>query len=840
MRVSFANLLDLLQESAWKKDVVAGRAAYSLIVEDGLYLKAKLICLLIKMFAACGNIFDALNIFNTHEQNVYTWSCIILAHAHHGYGDEALLLYHQMQISCIKPNTHTFVAIIKACNNSLLLDEVYSDITTHGLEKDSFVGNCLVDKYARHGNLVKAREIFDQLSLRDATSWSAIITGYTNSGYGWEAVDIFHQMWHKNPSPDEVTFLCILRACASVRALTDGRLVHVEITKWFELGVFIGSTLIDMYGKCNCIEEARKVFDCLPVQNLVCWNAIIAGYVSSKLNLEALHLLDAMQHAGFEPNEITYTAALKACSDIPSLKQGMQFHERILRGSFEGDSIIGSCLVDFYVQCGSMPSACMVFDNLGVRSTVTWTAIIAGHVECGNCQKALEIYHRMRQKEKTKLAAATFLCVLKACISVGDLDLARVAYIECIEEGLDSDVAVGGAVVDAFAKSGNISCAKKFFALLPVKSVVSYSAVMSGLVQQGHCLEAFTLLGSMQREGISPNEVTFICLLKASLGMPSLKLGRLTHMSIVEQSVESVQVVEVTLVAMYSKSGNLLDAQNVFDGSETRDVILWTAMIAGYSEFGNAEEALHLYERMHKDGIQPNEVTFACILKACATLASLDHGRLVHREIMKQGLQFDLFVGNSLVGMFAKCGNLQDARRVFDALHVRDVISWSAMIEGYANHGHSHLALKFFHLMRNHGFKPVDVTYISVLSACCNTGLINECYLYFMSMNVDYDLTQRPEHYACLVDLLGRAGQLKLAEGLVLNMPIQSDPVVWIALLGSCARLGDVELGIRSYNALINLDTGNTTAAVLLSNIFAANLMWEDARRLENLVSCGL
>ncbi|MCO5551574.1 hypothetical protein L7F22_005079 [Adiantum nelumboides] len=284
--------------------------------------------------------------------------------------------------------------------------------------------------YSRHGNLVTAQQVFDQLSLRDAASWSAIITGYTNSGYGWAAVDLFHQMWCENSSLDEVTFLCILSACASVGTLTEGRLIHLEVTKWFELGVFMGSTLIDMYGKCNCIKEARQVFDGLPARNLVCWNVIIAGYVSSKLSIEALHLLDAMQHAGFEPNAITYTSMLKACSDIPSLNQGMRFHEIIFRESYEYDSIIGSCLVEFYVKCGSMPSACKVFDNLSVRSSVTWTAIIAGHVECGNCQKALQIYHRMRQQENTKLDAATFLCVLKACISMGDLALEPVSFFE--------------------------------------------------------------------------------------------------------------------------------------------------------------------------------------------------------------------------------------------------------------------------------------------------------------------------------------------------------------------------------------------------------------------------
>ena len=644
-------------------------------------------------------------------------------------------------------------------------------------------------------------------------------------------------MWRERPEPDDVTLLCTLKACANVGCVSHGMFIYTEITKWFQLDVYIGSAIIDMYAKCSYMEDAQKVFDVLDVRNLICWNAIISGYANCRKSVQALHLVTEMQHCNLLPNETTFVSALKACAHIVDLDSGMLFHITILKEGIELDPFITNSLICLYAKCDCIPSAFKIFEKRRGQSLVSWGTMISGLVGTGHHHEAVTFYVKMN-KEKIEPDNSTLVSILKACSSLKAFKEGRLIYCDCVEKGLESDLVIGSSLLEMFTKCGNLSCSRKIFDSLKVKNIILYSVLMSGYTQYGHDFEAIQLLENMREEGTQPNEVSYICILKACTNLADLIYGKVIHYNIVEESFESIFTVRSTLVVMYAKLGCLLDAYEVFNQTVERDVVLWSAVITGFSDLGYAEEALILFEEMQQACVHPNEVTFACVLKACASLASLDRGKHNHTTIVKQGFDSDTFIGNTLVDMYSKCGSLASAHYMFDSLHERDLVSWSAIIEGYANHGLSHLALKCFYSMEKLDLIPAEATYVSILSACSNAGLLEEGQFYFTSINSNCKFLQTTEHYACMVDLLGKAGQLNMAGYLALGMPLQLDDVkVWMTLLGACARFGNMEIGTQAYYCLMKRDFKNITAHILLSNIYATNHLWEDAKRLQNLAT---
>jgi len=267
-----------------------------------------------------------------------------------------------------------------------------------------------------------------------------------------------------------------------------------------------------------------------------------------------------------------------------------------------------------------------------------------------------------------------------------------------------------------------------------------------------------------------------------------------------------------------------------------RNVVSWNALIAGYTQNNNGEDALKLYSQMQGIGMKPSAFTFSSILSACASLAVMEQGKWVHAHIIKTGCKLDVFVGNALVDMYGKCGCIEDARQVFDRLPRRDVVSWNAMITVCAQHGHGKEAVRLFENMQLAGLNPNRITILCVLSACSHAGLVNEGRFYFDSMNSKHGITPTADHYACIVDILGRAGHINEAEDLINRMPIEPTAGIWGALLGACRVHGNMDVGKRAAECLFELEPHDAGPRVLLSNIYAAAGRWDDAAKVRKMM----
>eukprot|EP01018_Ginkgo_biloba_P003052 Gb_20350 [translate_table: standard] len=693
-------------------------------------------------------------------------------------------------------DSNKYASLLQRCAQTAIPREgkhVHARLIIIGIDRDNFLGTHLLNMYVKCGIVSDARHVFDKMTERNVVSWSAMIAGYAQTGEGNEALELFNRMQHEGVNPNHFTFASVVKACAGLSALELGKHLHACIIRTgCESNVIVGSALLDMYAKCGSLEDACQVFDKMPERNAVSWNAMIAGFVQNGNVEEALNFFYQMQIAGMKPDQFTVASALRACGSLIDFEHGKQIHSQIIRTGLELDFVVSNALVDMYCKCGITNYASKVFEKMSKRDTVSWNEMIAGHAQNGYLEKALNLFRQ-----------------------------------------------------------------------IPRPDVVSWTAMISGYTQNGEGKEALKFFQQMQQEFIEANHFTLASVLGASASLAVLEQGKQIHAHIIRAGFESNVVVESALVDMYAKCESIQDARQVFDNMHTReviswnamiggyaqngyldealkifhqmpekDVVSWSAMIAGYAHIGRGNDALNCLEQMQQEGIKANHYTFTSALSACSSLATLQQGKQIHSHIIRTACHLNVIVESALVDMYAKCGIIEDASKVFDRMSSRNVVVWTAMIAGCALHGFSHESLQLFERMLQEGTKPNEITFLGVLSACSHAGLVDEGRQYFDSMSKKHGITPRVEHYVCMVDLLGRAGHLNDAEVFIGKMKVEPDAAVWGALLSACRIHGNIELGKRAAEHILELKQQIVATYVLLSNMYAAAGMWGDVAKV--------
>ncbi len=378
-----------------------------------------------------------------------------------------------------------------------------------------------------------------------------------------------------------------------------------------------------------------------------------------------------------------------------------------------------------------------------------------------------------------------------------------------------------------YAECGSIDDAQQVFSRMPAHDVVSWTSLILGHVKCGEAEKALELFQQMQRERVKSNPVTFVGVVNACTSILALDTGRHVHEQIIKCGHESNIFVANSLIDMYGKCGSIEDAKKVFNNMPTHDLVSWNAMIMGQGSCGRGLKALELLPQMQQEGMERNPITFVGLLNMCASVAALEKGRHIHEQIIQFGCEDDLFVANSLIDMYAKCGNIEDAQRVFNRMPMHNVVSWTVMLQGYAMHGHGKKALEHFEQICQESVDIDHVTFVCLLSACSHAGLVDEGIHQFDSMGLVYSISASAEHYACMVDLLGHAGHMQEAEDLIKTTLFEPHLAVWKALLGSCRIHCDVLMGGQIAKQVLEVDPGNAAGYALLSNINAAAGKWD-------------
>lgn len=380
-----------------------------------------------------------------------------------------------------------------------------------------------------------------------------------------------------------------------------------------------------------------------------------------------------------------------------------------------------------------------------------------------------------------------------------------------------------------YSRFGEISTARQVFDQLPHRNLVSWTSLISGYAQNGFPLAALHIFQTMRltSPAVVPDFVVLVSVLKAYVDVGDLEQGRCVHGLVVKFGLEEELDLLITLTSMYAKGGQVRIARSMFDQVLSPELILWNAMISGYAKNGHAEEAVELFKEMISRKFDPDSITLRSAILAFSQLGSLEAAGWMSEFVAVSELKNDIFVKTAIIDMYAKCGSVVLARKVFDSIPHRDVVVWSAMIMGYGLYGQGKEAIDLFHDMIRSQIRPNDVTFVGLLSACKHSGLVEEGRGYFNSMR-NHGIEPRHQHYACIVDLLSRAGHLEEAYEFIREMPMAPEVTVWGALLNACRIHGDVELGKYAADRVFALEPWNAGHYVQLSNIYASAGLWKE------------
>lgn len=534
--------------------------------------------------------------------------------------------------------------------------------------------------------------------------------------------------------------------------------------------------------KLSCIEESF-------------WQLCSQGRIGEAVS--SLHYL-AQKGIRLDSNRLAFL--LKQCAHVRSLKLGKWVHLHLkFMGLKRPKTFLANHLINMYGKCGDHTAARKVFDKMSVRSLYSWNNMLSG-----------------------------------------------------------------------YAKLGMLKPARKLFDQMPERDVVTWNTMVIAYAQSGYCNEAFKFYKEFRRLDIGFNEYSFAGLVTACVKLRESRPTKQAHCQVLVSGFLINVVLSSSIVDAYVKSGYLGDARRLFDEMARRDILAWTTLISGYAKWGNMEsakalfdvmpernpvswtamitgyalnnmgqDAIELFAKMMALRVKPDQFTFSSCLRACAGIAALEHGKQIHAHLITVGLRPNSVVVSSLVDMYSKCGCLQFGEQVFHIMgdKKKDVVLWNTLLSAFAHHGFGKEVTNLYAEMISSGVKPDRVTFLVLLSACSHSGLVNEGLSFFKSITRDHCVFPDQEHYACLTDMLGRAGRFDEVIYQLRNMPCKPDGRVWNALLGVCRIHGNIELGRIAAKHLFEIDPKSSAAFVFLSNIYAELGRWESVVRIRQLMN---
>ncbi|CAK7325644.1 unnamed protein product [Dovyalis caffra] len=778
-------------------------------------------------------LFDSLP-----NPNVRLYNSTIRGYTRTKNHQEAINMYHCMLNKGLEPDKYTFTFVLKACTGALDFKEgilVHKDIILRGLESDVFIGTSLVDMYCKIGDLKLAREVFDNMPDKDVVAWSAMILGLAQSEDPNEAFGFIRSMQLSGVELNLVSILNLVPAVSRLGDIDACRCIHgYVIRRGFD--AIVSNGLIDMYVKCGNVDVACQIFECMADKDDVSWGTMMAGYAHNGYFLEVLELFDWGEGENVRLNKVSIISALMAAAEMRDLERGKEVHDVARQQGIDSDVSVATPVMTMYAKCGEVDKAKQLFQGIKRRDLVAWSAIIAAFVHSGYPQEALSVFRSM-QNECLQANKVILLSSLSACAEASSLKLGKSMHCRAVKANTDLDISVGTALVSMYAKCGFFALALTIFNRMPCKDVVTWNAMINGYTQVGEPYPAMQMFHKLQLSEIRPDSGTMVGLLPAFALLNDLDQGSCIHGKIIKCGFESEYHVKIALIDMYAKCGSVCSAEFLFDRTLCRkDEVSWNVMIAGYMHSGHAQEAISVFCKMIFESARPNLVTIVCLLPAVAHLSDLKAGMTLHAYIIQTGFQSKTPVGNSLIDMYSKCGWLDLSEKIFNEMKNKDIVSWNVMLAGYAVHGQGNSAIELFSRMQDSQIRLDSLSFINVLSACRHAGLVEEGRKIFDSMSKRHQLEPDLEHYASMVDLLGRAGLFDEVLDLIKAMPMEPDPGVWGALLGACTMHSNVQLAEFALDHLKKLEPKNLTHYAALSNTYAKSGRWADAGHVRSMI----
>ncbi|XAR68664.1 hypothetical protein NMG60_11003868 [Bertholletia excelsa] len=796
---------------------------------DGDYLISSR---LIDIYAVYGNLDDAVQLFDKlSDRSLCSWNILINEFAGKKLTSQVLGFLSRMVEQNLIPDETTLGHVLRACIGEKVtfgyVEQIHAKILRMGYSTSPLVCNPLIDLYAKNGLVGSAKLVFENLSSRDSVSWVAMISGLSQNGCEEEAIHLFHAMHRSGVIPTPYIFSSVLSACTKVELFELGEQLHALILKWaFASETFVCNALVTLYSRCQDFISAEQVIGKMEDKDEISYNSLISGLAQCGHSEKALQLFGKMQLDHLKPDCVTVASLSSACASLGALPMGKQLHSYAIKAGISSDIIVEGSLLDLYVKCSDIKTAYEFFLTTQKENIVLWNVMLVAYGQKGDLSESFRIFSEM-QLESLRPNQYTYPSILKTCTYAGALDLGEQIHSQVIKTGFQPNVYVCSVLIDMYSKHGKLDTANKILRRLKEEDVVSWTAMIAGYAQHDLFVEALELFKEMQVVGIQSDNIGFSSAISACAGIQALNQGKQIHaQSIVSGYIQDLSIGNA-LVCLYARCGRIEDAYLAFDKIDAKDNISWNGLISGFAQSGHYEEALKVFNQMNQARVELNMFTFGSAVSAAGNIADEKQGKQIHAKIIKMGYNTEIEASNVLITLYAKCGSLEDAKREFLEIPEKNEVSWNAMITGYSQHGCGSEAIELFEEMKLLGLMPNHVTFVGVLSACSHVGLVEKGLDYFRSISEEYGLVPKPEHYVCVVDILGRAGFLLRAREFIKEMPIEPDAMVWRTLLSACTVHKNMEIGKFAAQHLLQLEPEDSATYVLLSNMYAVARKWD-------------
>ncbi|XP_010537418.1 PREDICTED: pentatricopeptide repeat-containing protein At1g18485 [Tarenaya hassleriana] len=702
---------------------------------------------------------------------------------------------------------------------------------------DEVLSTRAITMYAMCGSPDDSRSVFDALQRKNLVQWNAIISAYSRNELYDEVLEMFIEMMSETDlKPDAFTFPCVIRACSGFSDVGFGLTVHGLVAKIGLIqDVFVANALVSFYGSRGFISDAMSLFDTMPKRNVVSWNSMIRVFSNSGCLQESFLLVREMLEGddGFILDVATLVTLLPVCARNGEIGLGKAIHGWAVKLAMDNELVVSNVLIDMYSKCGCIYDAEIIFKSNKNMSVVSWNTMIGGLSTEGDMHRTFDLLREMQTgNDEFQANEVTILNVLPVCSDESVLLSLKELHCYSIKQSLVHDELVANGLVAAYAKCGSPSYARHVFSHIRNKTVSSWNALIGAYAQSDDPLMAMDALQQMKEFRISPDSFTVCSILSACSRLKSLRPGKEMHSFIIRNRLERDSFVCISLLALYVQCGEQFSAEVLFHRMD-KSLVSWNTMISGYHQNGFPEKALLVFRQMIFSGIRPCEISMMSVFGACSQLPSLRLGKEAHAYALRHVLAEDAFIGCSIIDMYAKNGSIERSLKFFNGFKKKNAASWNAMIVGYGLHGQANDAIKLFEEMQEAGHDPDEFTFLGVLMACNHCGQVQEGLKYLEQMKHAFGLKPKLKHYACIIDMLGRAGQLDKALTVAVDeMSEKPDIGIWSSLLSSCRIHQNLEMGEKIAAKLLELEPEKPESYVLVSNLYAGLGKWDDVRKV--------
>ncbi|XP_010519391.1 PREDICTED: pentatricopeptide repeat-containing protein At3g09040, mitochondrial isoform X2 [Tarenaya hassleriana] len=634
-----------------------------------------------------------------------------------------------------------------------------------GFGSKGMLGNAILDLYAKCGEVGSAEKAFELLE-KDITAWNSILSMYSRIGQSGRVLKSFVSLLDIQVSPNVFTFSILLSSCSKEMDVQFGRQTHCSMVKMgLESCSYCGGALVDMYAKCEVLSDAQRAFDELVDPNTVSWTCLFSGYVKAGLPKEAVSVYENIRDIGHRP-----------------------------------DRLASVTVMNTYVSLGRLDDSRQLFAEMPSPDVVAWNVMISGHSKRGYEAEAIKYFRDMR-KSGVKSSRSTLASVLSAIANMGNLDFGLVVHAEAIKQGLAPSVYVGSSLVSMYTKCGKMEAAEKVFDELEEKNDVLWNSMLRGYAHNGNTHKVMELFMDMKCSGFDLDDYTFTSILSACASLQDPKPGKQFHSIIIKKMLATNLFVGNALVDMYAKCGALEDARQLFERMCDRDNVSWNAIISGYVQEEDEIEAFNLFKRMNLWGMLPDEPCLVSMLNACANIQGLHQGKQVHGISVKCGLETGLYTVSSLIDMYAKCGIIEDARRVLYSVPEWSVVAVNALIGGYSQNN-LEKAVILFQEMLARSFDPSEITFAALLDACHEPKSLmvgTQIHGQIIKRGILYD-----EEYLgiSLLGLYMNSHRMREACALFSEFSSPRSPVLWTGMISGYSQNGFHEEALQLYKEM--------------------------------------